>query len=157
AGRCVVVGDGSAICLGSVSRSLGILAAAMRRWESASAHFEDALTTHARMGARPWLAHTQHNYATMLLDRSEPGDHARALELLKAAIHTARELGMQTLLERALTLELAAQGAAGTGAEQADRSPTDAARLQHEGDYWTLVHSGVARRLKDSKGLHYLV
>jgi len=31
-----------------------------------------------------------------------------------------------------------------------------AAALLHEGDYWTLVYNGVASRLKDMLGLHYL-
>jgi class 3 adenylate cyclase len=109
--QCVVVGD-AAICLGSVSRSLGVLAGAMQRWERACRHFEDALAIHTRMGARPWLAHTQYNYATILLQRREAGDHARALALLNAAIDTTQELGMKALLERAVALKLNAQGVA---------------------------------------------
>ena len=54
----------------------------------------------ARMEARPWLAHTQYQYATMLLARDQPGDGEKARELLKAALLTARELGMRALEER---------------------------------------------------------
>jgi hypothetical protein len=48
-----------------------------------------------RMGARPWLAHTQDDYARMLLARAGPGDRERAQELLDAALATYRELGME--------------------------------------------------------------
>jgi len=49
------------------------------------------------MGARPWLAHTQYAYATMLLARHQPGDAAKATALLDAPLRTARELGIRTL------------------------------------------------------------
>lgn len=49
-----------------------------------------------RMGARPWLAHTQDDYARMLLDRDRPGDRERAQELLNQALSTYCELGMES-------------------------------------------------------------
>jgi hypothetical protein len=73
---------------------MGLLAATMERWSDAARHFEDALAMNERMGARPWLAHTQHDYARMLLARGNPEDAARADELLAAAEATYRELGM---------------------------------------------------------------
>ena len=54
----------------------------------------------ARMDARPWLAHTQEQYAAMLLARHLPGDRDKAAALLDAALTTARELGMRALEER---------------------------------------------------------
>ena len=53
-----------------------------------------------RMDARPWLAHTQEQYATMLLARRQSGDRDKATALLDAALATARELGMCALEER---------------------------------------------------------
>ncbi|MDQ3995375.1 MAG: AAA family ATPase, partial [Actinomycetota bacterium] len=47
---------------GSVSRSLGLLAATTSRWDAAERHFEDALAMNERMDTRPWLARTQHDY-----------------------------------------------------------------------------------------------
>jgi hypothetical protein len=44
--------------------------------------FEGALGMTARIGALPWLARTQDDYAKMLLLRGRPGDHDRARELL---------------------------------------------------------------------------
>jgi class 3 adenylate cyclase len=95
---------------GSASRYLGLLAATLERREEAERHFEDALAMNARMGARPWVAHTQHNYAEMLLTRDEPGDREKALGLLSQALDTAQELGMKALVEKALALKLRAQG-----------------------------------------------
>src|SRR3990172_4866310 len=57
------------VCLGSAARYLGLLSATMRRWDDAARHFEDAAEMNARMGARPYLAHTQHEHAVMLLAR----------------------------------------------------------------------------------------
>jgi tetratricopeptide (TPR) repeat protein len=99
AGRNVVVGNASA-CYGALSRYLGALAATLERWDDAARHFEDALAMNARMEARPWLAHTHEQYATMLMARRQSGDRDKAAELLDAALATARELGMRALEER---------------------------------------------------------
>jgi tetratricopeptide (TPR) repeat protein len=99
AGRNVVIGNAVA-CYGAVSRYLGALATILGCWDEAAQHFEDALAMNARMQARPWLAHTQYQYATMLLAREQSGDREKAVELLKAALLTARELGMHTLEEQ---------------------------------------------------------
>jgi DNA-binding CsgD family transcriptional regulator len=97
-GYTVVVG--ATVCYGAASRYLGMLAAVMERWEDAAQHFEDALAMNARMGARPWLAHTQYQYAVMLLTRNQPGDRGKAMSLLQEALTTAHELGMHALERR---------------------------------------------------------
>jgi hypothetical protein len=56
------------------------------------------------MGARPWLAHTQSDYARMLLERDGSGDRKRAQELLEAALPIYRELGMASHTASATTL-----------------------------------------------------
>ena len=56
-----------------------------------------------RMGARPWLAHTQEDYARMLLERGRPGDSEKARELLTEALTTYRELGMDAFAAKAST------------------------------------------------------
>jgi tetratricopeptide (TPR) repeat protein len=89
------------ISTGSVARPLAILATTMRSWEEAEVHFERALETNARIGARPWLAETQDDYARMLLAR---GDGERAFELLARALTTYRHLGMDTHAARASRL-----------------------------------------------------
>jgi tetratricopeptide (TPR) repeat protein len=99
AGRNVVVSNGVA-CYGALSRYLGALAATLERWDDAARHFEDALAMNTRMDARPWLAHTQEQYASMLLARAQTDDRDKAAALLDAALTTARELGMHALEER---------------------------------------------------------
>ena len=90
---------------GSVSRYLGLLASTLERWQDASAHFESALTLNASMGARPWLAHTQHDYARTLLARNATGDREQAIDLIRSALATYRELGMERWAVQASELE----------------------------------------------------
>jgi tetratricopeptide (TPR) repeat protein len=96
AGHSVVV-PGAIFFYGCVSHSLGLLATLLSRWEDAERHFTDALAMYTKMGAKPWLAHTQHDYARMLLARNQPGDSEKAQRLLEQALATAQELGMTNL------------------------------------------------------------
>ena len=89
---------------GSLARYLGLLATTTGRTEEATLHFEDALAMNAQMGARPWLAHTQNDYARMLLARNGPGDRGRAKELVDAALATYRDLNMNPYVASAATL-----------------------------------------------------
>jgi eukaryotic-like serine/threonine-protein kinase len=82
------------LALDSVSRPLGILATMQDRFEDAGRHFEEALRMNVRMGAHPWVAHTQEEHARMLLRRNGSGDRKRAEKLLSSAQATYRELGM---------------------------------------------------------------
>jgi DNA-binding CsgD family transcriptional regulator len=100
AGRNIVLGTGIACC-GAADRYLGLLSATMGRWSEAQQHFENALAMNEHIGARPALAHTRHDYAAMLLARSEAGDRERAVALLKTSLESAREIGMLALEERA--------------------------------------------------------
>jgi tetratricopeptide (TPR) repeat protein len=92
------------VAIGPVERFLGVLAAANGRTEEAAAHFDNAIAITARMDARPWLAHSQHEYARMLLARGGPADRDRAAELLTACVSTFRELGMDRWAESAAAL-----------------------------------------------------
>ena len=47
-----------------------------------------------RMGARPWLAHTRHDYAGMLLARGDPRDRDRMRDLAGRALEDYRGIGM---------------------------------------------------------------
>jgi DNA-binding SARP family transcriptional activator len=97
------------ISTGSVARPLGILASILARWQNAERHFEDALEMNERMGARPWAARTQHDYARMLLRRDEPGDRERAATLLSSCLETFRELGMDLVAKSVSSVEPAVQ------------------------------------------------
>ncbi len=98
--RLILCGINNA-CVGTRSHYFGLLAATLKRWDDAASHFEDALEFSARVGARPFLARSQHEYARMLIDRDESGDKEKAKEFLSDAIATYREIGMPTFLENA--------------------------------------------------------
>src|SRR5262249_12332761 len=121
--------------------------------------FESALQMNAHIRARVWLAHTQHDYARMLVARDGPGDRARATALAAQALATAREVGMKPL--EAQVVELRA--AAGLGEEpstapvpEGPRAPASAGVLRREGDVWTIAYEGKGLRLKHAKGLQYI-
>jgi hypothetical protein len=75
----------------------------MGRWHQAESHFDQALTMNARMGAKPWLAHTQFQYARMLLRRCMASDVDRARMLVDQSETIARQLGMRSLETRIAT------------------------------------------------------
>ncbi len=103
ASRYLVAGRG-VVCQGPIAQRLGLLCAVTSRWEEGVAHFEAALAGNARIGARPWLAHTQRQYAEMLLDRGDPEDRALAADLLAQAVEIGTELGMTMLLQKVADL-----------------------------------------------------
>jgi tetratricopeptide (TPR) repeat protein len=109
--RCIIDAPVAA-CSGSVGRPLGCLASTLSRFDEAVTHFERALEVNARIRARPWVAHTQYEYARMLLARGEPDDFTRACELLDEALATADELGMTSLVDRARPVKLQAEAVA---------------------------------------------
>jgi DNA-binding SARP family transcriptional activator len=82
------------ISTGAVARYLGLAASTMEHWDDAERHFRNALQMNERVGARPWLARTQEDYARMLLARATPGDHDKALQMLADASSTYSELGL---------------------------------------------------------------
>jgi class 3 adenylate cyclase/tetratricopeptide (TPR) repeat protein len=90
------------LCCGAAARYLGILATTMQDWPSAERHFESALATDEKMKAWPWLAHTRHEYAAMLLARGRPQDKVRASELRGMSLAAADRLGMARLRRRLL-------------------------------------------------------
>jgi eukaryotic-like serine/threonine-protein kinase len=110
ANRCVVMNG--PLCLGSASRSLGLLAATVGRFDAAVRHFEDALEMNSKIRSPLWIAHTQYDYAHTLLRRDHPGDRDKALKLLAAALATADKLGLKALDNRAQHLKHQAQAAA---------------------------------------------
>jgi uncharacterized protein HemY len=89
---------------GSVSRTLGVLATALSRWEDGTRHFQAAIDHNQNMGALPWLAHTQHDYARMLLAHDLPDERERARQLLLTATEQYERLGMTQWLARASEL-----------------------------------------------------
>jgi DNA-binding CsgD family transcriptional regulator len=86
-------------------RLLGLLSTTQGQLDQAMVHFEDALTFCRQAGYRPELAWTCYGYAEALLQRSHPGDHAKAMSLLEESLAISQELGMRPLAERVATLQ----------------------------------------------------
>jgi class 3 adenylate cyclase/tetratricopeptide (TPR) repeat protein len=99
AGRNIVTGSG-ALCFGSASRYLGLLAAQTGDLEQAVAYLEEGLAQNRSMGARPQVARSYLNLAEALLRRGRPGDRDRAVDLLERGALEARSLGMAALAAR---------------------------------------------------------
>ncbi len=93
-----------AVSFGPVAYFLGLLARTMGRLDDGARYFEDALTSTARAGARPYAARTQGEYAALLLQRAAPGDAERARALLAEALATAEAIGMAGVRGRAAAL-----------------------------------------------------
>jgi tetratricopeptide (TPR) repeat protein len=158
ADRCAISGS-IVTCLGSVSRSLGLLATLLSRYEDAEKHFERALEMNARIRARIWVAHTQHDYARMLVARNAPGDREHAAGLAAEALATAREAGMKPLEAKVVELQTTAGLVAKESTEPGrEAPPIGGARavFRHDGDFWTIAYEGTGLRLRDAKGLHYI-
>jgi DNA-binding SARP family transcriptional activator len=88
------------LCLGSISRHLGLLATTMSRYDEAELHFQDALEVHANLGSRLWTAHTQYNQACLWLRRDQTGDHERAVMLLDEVLNASQRYGFGALEAR---------------------------------------------------------
>ena len=110
ADRCVVIG--AVLCLGSASRPLGLLATTLSRYEQAAGHFENALKMNAQIRSPLWIAHTQHDYARMLLLRNHPGDQGKARDLLTQALAAADQLNLKALAGKAQRLKFTAEAPA---------------------------------------------
>lgn len=155
-----VVFDWSIACFGSAARYLGLLAATVGHHHEAAGHFQDALELNAAMGARPFVAHVQREYARTLATRDQPGDHEKALDLLAEALASYNEMGMEAFAaETASLLSGLGAGAEVIGAVVPRGEPSHAVRssvLRREGEYWSIVYEGDAFRLKDAKGLRYI-
>jgi len=145
--RIVVVAPGIA-STGSVAHNLAVLATALGRHDAAERHFEDALAANTRLGAVPFVAHTEREYAAMLDARDRRGDAARAADLRARAGATYERLGMTAWLDR-----LPRTAAAPPIAPAATRAANAFAR---DGEQWTLAYEGRTIRLRHGKGLGYL-
>ncbi len=121
---------------GAVDHHLGVLAAAVGRADAAIDHFEDAAQMHGRLGARPWLARTQVEWAAALRARNLGADGGRVADLLAAARNTAAAVGMPEILARIDGLATVAVNG-----------------FRRDGEVWTLSYGGTDVRLKDAKGL----
>ena len=146
---------------GAVDRYLGLTALTAGDLDGAEPYLRDALDLNTRIGGQPWTARTQADLASLLLARDQPGDREQAIELLQAALGTARRLEMTAFAQRAGD-DLARAGPDGPpgqappGAAGAADGIASWSVCRREGEYWSIAFAGQGFRLKDVKGLHYL-
>ena len=142
AGQNVVTCAGLASLSGSVDFHLGLLAAALGRFEDASRHYESAIAMEMAMGALPFVARTKVFYAELLLEHGDGPALRRARLLAEEALATSQELGMKPWTARARTV-LAGAEAKGIQDHPLSRRELEVAGLVAEG----LSNHAIAGRL----------
>jgi tetratricopeptide (TPR) repeat protein len=132
---------------GAVDRYLGLAALTAGDLPAAERHLRDAVDLNTRIGARPWAARSQADLAALLLARDQPGDREQAVELLAAALGTARQLGMTAFAKRAGD-DLARAGGSGHPGQAPPRPGRGADGIaswsvcRREGEYWSIAFAG---------------
>jgi DNA-binding CsgD family transcriptional regulator/type II secretory pathway predicted ATPase ExeA len=84
---------------GSADRYLGMLARTLGEWDRAEEHFERALALNRSMSAATWLAHTEYEYARLLIAQGSRSS-ATIAALLSDADKLAGGIGMPALSAR---------------------------------------------------------
>ncbi|GAA4360443.1 ATP-binding protein [Angustibacter luteus] len=141
------VGDAGIYCFGSARWFAGRLSVVLEHWDDAVEHFQSALATDTRTGARPAVARDRVGLAEALLGRSrtpraQPDDVPRALAAATAGAREARALDLPGPLAEAVALQERARAVA------RDRDPLsgrerEVAELASQG----LSNKEIARRL----------
>ena len=85
------------VTCGSVAYCLGLLTTLLDRYDTAEAHFAEALAIHQRMEAPFWIGRVQVEHARMLLARNGSGDAERAVAMLDDADAVAGRYGFTAL------------------------------------------------------------
>jgi len=144
----VVVGYGH-YWVGAAARFLALLEHTLGRPE-AGAHFDEAIASHRRAGARPLLADTLVESGRWHADQ---GDSVEARRRLEEAREIYTVLGIAPRVDR-VSSELRALGAApGGGPGEARSSEPALARLIREGERWRVEFAGEVAWVDDRKGL----
>lgn len=152
---------------GPVEHYLGLLAATQCRWDEAEAHFAAAVEVNGRMRAIPWLACSQIEYASALLQRGNSNDRKRTAELSETALAQFYALDMpgwvqraQRVLagleERSASLDTSSDPSTSGESSAAEPLSTLDHCFRREGHFWTIRYAGSVLRLKDNKGLQYI-
>ena len=98
------VAGGAILCLGPISRFLGMLARVEGDHERALQHLRHALARSTALQSPPLLARTELEVAKVLLARDGEGDRGRAEELIAKVAAAAETLGMALLTRDAASL-----------------------------------------------------
>lgn len=107
-----VVAAGAAAVYGTVSYSLGLMAASMGKLEDARRHFEDEVATTVAFGAHPAAAQAKVELAYALLECGDRSDLPEVVDLLQQALATARSLELAGTAARVLNPAVFAEATA---------------------------------------------
>jgi predicted ATPase/class 3 adenylate cyclase len=99
-----VIAPAVTVCCGSAARYLGMLAGTLGDWAAAEEHLAAALAMDEQLQAWPWLAHTKHEFALVLIARGRARDHDRTQALLGEAAASAERIGMPALQQKIQSL-----------------------------------------------------
>ena len=143
----VAVQGGGAVCLGSLSRHLGLLAHALGRWDDALRHFEAALAENRRLGAPVLVAHTCRQWSALLRAGGDDRHWEQAIDLLDQAERIYRRLGVDGLADEASSVlaRTAEVDVAVDGSRKANV-------FRHNGDGWVVRYRGNTLRLGPARG-----
>jgi eukaryotic-like serine/threonine-protein kinase len=141
-GRNVTIGWAD-VSYGALERYLGSLASLMKRFDEAKAHFVSALRFEQHMEAPPFMAHTRHEYAAMLLKRGRESDRDEALGLLRQALGGASALGMKDLEKRVRDMIAATVGPEASAAPESVEAVNGASHPQLDRAIATILFTDV--------------
>ena len=135
------------ISLGSAAAFLGKLSSLTGRFQEAAAHFERAIEFNDRIGARPWLAEAQCEFARILLTENSIRDDKRAFELLDSARRIASSIGSVRLLSKIDAIDIGRTAASMAKLPPEGQPPSGTISpskntLYRRGEYWTIVFRG---------------
>jgi hypothetical protein len=89
-----------AACWGSSERFLGLLAATVGRWETATGHLESAIAKNESDGNVPAASLVRRDLARLLVARRTPAELDRAAELLQEPLRAAQAAQTPSLIGR---------------------------------------------------------
>lgn len=152
-------------CLGPNARYRGVLAHVAGELEVAVGLLEEAVALGERLGAPIEVARARLALARVLVERAAPGDAERARELADAVADTARRLALGGLASdvEALRGALARAGSRGLVSRRASSAPrvsslpTLEVTLRREDGDWIVACGDESMRLRDTKGVRYLL
>ncbi len=152
--RAVIAGRG-AICLGPVSRFVGMAAAAMGRDAEAVSHYEHALTMARRWGAEPIVATVRLELAEVHERSADTAAVARGRTMRREALAAAEHLGLGGLLSR-YSQDGEIEVAGPEPAVSAIVSGPATWAFYRRGDIWTIGPPDGQVQLRHAKGLSHI-
>jgi len=138
---------------GVAERAEAVVAAAEGKYDDAEAQFEKAVEVFRRYHVSFEEVEALHYWGRAL---NASGEHGRANEKLDAAIEIYRRCGAGERWIQRVEADRLSSSSRREKVELAASAQSNAVFCM-EGDYWTVAYEGKTSRLKDAKGLHYIV